>query len=376
MTDNVDMTHETLKAYIDGDLGVIADTQRKGNSRLQLLLDLVDQSLSVSKLPTSSDVSDTQFTFEQTEDLLSDLLAGTDSITIKQNFLAALYYSPDFYQRMMIKLDELVPVMEETLDAELLEVAVREDEQVLEELGIGNSGASSLQTKAKNKVRSAVDSVPEKLFGWLGPVPKYVYVVIGLAVIFVSSYFGVRFYNTTYQIMLAEDLIKENYRVYMADTPRLSGGYGSTGIIQLMGEAEDKNFLDRALIYINRALDNQSTSSRLMEIRAQIFIINEDLNRAEQILDQLDAGSKETATVLNDQGVLKYLKGDYDSAANLFKRAIEVDDSLVEGFYNLAMVQVKMGDKSNAMQTMMQLLSIEQDEGWRGAAETFIESIK
>jgi tetratricopeptide (TPR) repeat protein len=369
MMDKVDMTHETLKAYIDGDRDVIPDSQREESSRLQLLLDLVDQSISVSKVPSSSDASDRQFTFEQAEDILSDILAGTDSITIKQNFLAALYYSPDFYQRLMIKLNELVPVMEGVLDEELMEVAVKEDEQLLQQLGIGKS------TEAQEDAKSKVDKILEKLFGWMRPVPRYVYAVAGSAVIFISAYFGVRFYNTTYQLVLAEDVLKENHRVYMADAPRLSGGYALTGIAQLMGDVEEETYLEKAKGHTKRAIASESTSPRIQELQAQIFIISNKLDSAEMMYRQLGEVKVISAELLNDQGVLKYNQGQYESAEQLFKQAIEADSKLSESYYNLALTQEKLGDVENAKNSIKQFLSIETDQGWQNAGQHFYKSL-
>jgi tetratricopeptide (TPR) repeat protein len=235
-------------------------------------------------------------------------------------------------------------------------------------LGLGTSDL----TKSRENPESI--GIFEKLFGWIGSVPRYAYAVGGSSLILILSFFGVRFYNTTYQIILAEDLLKENYKVYYSDSPRLSGGYASTGIIQVMGDEADENYLDKALDYTKIAENNKYSSSAIMEIKAQIYIMKKEFNQADKILNQLNKGPNKRAETLNDQGVLMYYQGNYDAASQLFTQAIKEDRAFAEGYYNLALVQEKLGDHKSALKTMTLFQSLEQDSIWQKAAESFLNS--
>ena len=72
-----------------------------------------------------------------------------------------------------------------------------------------------------------------------------------------GAFWGIRFCKTTLKIMIAERIMKDNYHIYMAETPRLSGGYASTGIQVLM----DAERAGQASAYLEEARSRIAAAS-------------------------------------------------------------------------------------------------------------------
>ena len=216
-------------------------------------------------------------TFDEIDELLNKLYTGDPSSEDKKVFLMGLYHSEKFYQRVLLKMGQLVPALEEELLPSLTDIQIQSDEQILANMNVLTSSKGPAKVDLSYKIPLKFWEKVKKILRSGSPgARRWVYATVSLSILLIATLSGIRFYNTSYQIMLAEDLLQENYRIYMADTPRLSGGYGSTGISQLMGD-DDETYINKALAHIIQALDNESTSSRVQEIQAQIFIINKDL---------------------------------------------------------------------------------------------------
>jgi tetratricopeptide (TPR) repeat protein len=375
MGENVTITHNEIIDYIKGEISKNVRKAREGHPQYNLLLKLIDQIKEEVTTPDTIDNVSIPKTFDQTEHLLSEILAGNNAKENKQKFLGAIYYSPDFYQKVVIKIGNLIPAMEGEIPEEIEKITMQSDEQLLAQVMEDTTAPARLDLSYKIPL-NLWEKIKEFLSKQGSRTMRYVYAPIATIVILFSGYFGLRFYNTTYQLMRAANLLHENYKIYMSDTPRLSGNYGSTGIAQLMGDEEEESFLNRALEHITQAQEHQSKSNRIQEIQAQIFIIDSEWEKAESAFDQLADDVRDEPHNLNDLGVLKFYQGDYEAARQFFEKAIELDADFVEAYYNLALVEEKLGNKAIAIRKMEQLLVIESDEGWRNAANKWLHDIK
>jgi tetratricopeptide (TPR) repeat protein len=206
---------------------------------------------------------------------------------------------------------------------------------------------------------------------------------------------GVRFYKTTYRIGQAESILEENYKIYYADTPRLSGDYASTGIQILMGpeeEATEASYLEEARALIKAATASGSKSTKARQLLAQTFIIEKKYAKADSILEQIDPESIKSAALLNDIGVLYFEKEAWetaahyfasaikiealDTAAHYFASAIKADPKFREARYNLALTKAKLGATEEAMAILNEYIGMETEEGWKNAALSFQNKLK
>ncbi len=205
--------------------------------------------------------------------------------------------------------------------------------------------------------------------------PIYVAAAV-LAIIIMGGFWGVRFFNTTYKVILAEKHIKENYRIYMAESPRISGGYLSTVTYKLMAEDDQELFyLDKAFQLSNEALNSGGDSNRINTLRFKIFIINEQYSKADSIFKILNEDELGSAEILNDMGVLQFSQENIERAGHYFQSAISLDSEFKEAYYNLAIVQNKLGQKKEAISSLNLFLELEKDEGWINAAKRYLNQI-
>jgi hypothetical protein len=310
--------------------------------------------------------------FSEVEETISNVLSNNINQRDAGRVLNAIYYSEANYQRLFIKVKQLAPALSSEPVAELADVSIKSDDEIVADIlnipvikeqkaGIGNTLAL-LWNKIKNMSLSG-----NKLY------PRYAFVFILLIVITVSIRFAIYYYNTSYQVLKARDLLESNYRVYMKDTPRLSGEYQSTGISTLLsGEDDNESYLNQALQYTKNALQNDKKSYPAKLLQAQIFIINNEYGKADSVFNQIE---ETTASFFNDEGVLKYLNDDLKSAAKYFTLSINKDKNFKEAYYNLALTKYRSGDKKAALNHLKQYLLLETDEGWRNAAENLINGL-
>ncbi len=202
--------------------------------------------------------------------------------------------------------------------------------------------------------------------------PRYALALATLVVVIAGAYWGIRFYKTTYRIAQAERLLRENYKVYMADTPRLAGGYESKGIGILMADSEsvavESSYLNQVSTLVKAAIASGAESVNAKQLLAQVLIIKKSYAQADSLLEQLRPEAMNSAAGLNDLGVLRFEEGRWENAAQYFESAIAIDSQFVEAWYNLALVKARIGATTEAIAVLNEYLKLETDAGWRSAA--------
>lgn len=208
-------------------------------------------------------------------------------------------------------------------------------------------------------------------------VPQLAYALVLLIAVVGGTFGGFRYYQTTYRINKAESLLTENHRIYMANTSRPSGGYASKGIdVPMAGEesAEKSSYLTQAFSLAEQAVENGSKSPKARLLQAQVFIIQKEYHKADSVFNLID--DKYLDIVLNDLGVLKYNQEEWQQAKEFFEAAIQANPEFTEAYYNLALAQNKLGKKEVAISTLNKYLSLENDEGWKNAALSFLQKLQ
>jgi tetratricopeptide (TPR) repeat protein len=216
----------------------------------------------------------------------------------------------------------------------------------------------------------------ERVFRLQGGIaPKLGFAMAAVVLIF-GAYAGVRYYQTSYKISQAASLLKDHYRVFFENTPRLSGDYGSTGILALMDADEpESTYLERALRLIEQAVQSGATAPQAKQLSAQIFYIEKEYSRTDSVLRSLSVEERKAAPVLNDLGVLSFAKADWQTANSYFEAAIEADPNFKEAYYNAALAQTKLGNKNDARAKLQIFMELETDEGWINAARQFMKNL-
>jgi len=203
---------------------------------------------------------------------------------------------------------------------------------------------------------------------WRSPA----FAALALSALVVGTYQGIRYYHISRPMAQAEEILQQNYRVYMKDTARLSGGYHSSGVAALMSQKEEKeselSYSNKALALTEEAASNGADPDKVREIEAQIYVIQHDYAKAESLYQQIHTPLKDSAALLNDQGVLCFSRGDWDKAQAYFEASLKANQQFKEAWYNLALVKTNERDTQGALTALERYLTIETDEGWRNAA--------
>src|SRR5262249_15427799 len=198
------------------------------------------------------------------------------------------------------------------------------------------------------------------------------FAALALSALVVGTYQGIRYYHISRPMAQAEEILQQNYRVYMKDTARLSGGYHSSGVAALMSQKEEKeselSYSNKALALTEEAASNGADQDKVREIEAQIYVIQHDYAKAESLYQQIHTPLKDSAALLNDQGVLCFSRGDWDKAQAYFEASLKANQQFKEAWYNLALVKTNERDTQGALTALERYLTIETDEGWRNAA--------
>jgi len=188
----------------------------------------------------------------------------------------------------------------------------------------------------------------------------------------VGTYQGIRYYHISRPMVQAEQILQQNYRVYMKDTARLSGGYHSSGVAALMSQEEVKepelSYSNKALALTEEAASNGADPDKVREIEAQIYVIRHDYAKAASLYQQIHTPRKDSAALLNDQGVLCFNRGEWDKAQAYFEASLKANQQFKEPWYNLALVKTNGSDTQGALAALERYLTLETDEGWRNAA--------
>jgi Putative zinc-finger len=208
--------------------------------------------------------------------------------------------------------------------------------------------------------------------GWRSPALAS----LALLLLSIGVYQGLRFYNRSWPLTEAEQLLRQNYRVYMKDTARLSGGYRSSGVAALMSdEGADKrpetSYSGQALALAQKAATKGANPDEIRQIEAQVYIIQNEYAKAESLYQQIEGPESRSAPLLNDQGVLRFGQKDWEKAQEYFEASLKADPNLREAWYNLALVKAQRGDSQGASTALDRYLTLETDEGWRNAALEF-----
>ena len=197
---------------------------------------------------------------------------------------------------------------------------------------------------------------------------------VALVILTLGGRWGWRYAQTDYKIGLAAKLLKQEYTVFIKDA-RLSGGYGSSGISELMGpEEEEEKYSARAAKLATQAIQNGAESVQAKQLLAQSFFIEKKYERVDSLIRELTPMASSSAALLNDLGVYHFQKDDWAEAEKYFSAAIARDAKFLEARYNLALTKAEVGAREEAVRIMQEYLALETDENWRIAAEDFVKS--
>lgn len=164
--------------------------------------------------------------------------------------------------------------------------------------------------------------------------------------------------------------MERSYQVSVPDQePRLSGNYAPTVLGRRMGPTVKKQpYLAESLELTESAITHGYEGNLGKQLLAQIYILNQEYDEADSILQQLRQAPQALATTLNDLGVMYFNKKDWARAAQSFAAAIDANPQINEARYNLALARIEMGETTGVVAILDDYIKLETVDGWKDAA--------
>ena len=173
------LPHEQIAAYVrgEGDHETHAQIQKLAaeNGSFQLLLELIDRFKSRARIRKHPAAMPLPGTFAAMEEMLLRFFAGEAGDDEAQLLINGLVASPQFYQRLLAKLELIAPPDQVP---EMSHIEVRTDEELLAQIKAG--ATIEARTERETVRRSLPATVWEKWRGWgeaILPSPKYAFAI-------------------------------------------------------------------------------------------------------------------------------------------------------------------------------------------------------
>lgn len=383
--DDYKIEQADLRTYVDQyDDEVARKKQRRFfiEAGYEMLPEILDDLLIKTRPDSASDNFSEGMGFPEIEQLLQQWSSSEISAAEARRLLNGLYRSPAVFQRFLVKLNQIALVIDSQSAVELDEVQIKSTAEILNMLGVTKQKPLPEKYNFAIKVSKILSRLKESLAKpqRLQPrlFPRISVVVATLLVFIMAGYFGFNYYYSSYIPALAQDMLRQNYRVHIENEPRPSGGFASTGIGQLMGgEDADKAYLLKAGALCRQVLQHQPQSTSGKEVLAKIFYIEGNYTAADSILQQINGSEiQQSAALLNDLGVLKFKQKKMLKAISFFKAALAQDSTLKEVYYNLGLVYLQSDSLKQAKKYLKVFLHLEKDTQWFNAAKKMLQPIE
>ncbi len=171
---------------------------------------------------------------------------------------------------------------------------------------------------------------------------------------------------------LAEQL-RQELTLYHGDV-RLSGGYQSRPVSQLMSAGEPVSPLSRLMATLREEAGKGDFRAR--HLLAQAYTAEGRFQQADSLYSLLFASTTADAALLTDQGALAFLKGDLTRAKELFTQALALDQTYAEAIFNLARTEEKLGETKTALHLYARYLELDKESDWSQSARNSIRLLQ
>jgi hypothetical protein len=362
------LKHEQLKKYIRGEVNDNllneVNTLKDNYIFFEAIFKNIDSINGKAVAERPSTTNHEEANFENVEKYIEELIAGNIDTDRQQRFVELLYHSPNFYNRLQTKLSQIIPLLKDGENTESNKIKIKSNDEIIAEL----QALSKNKSESNQNILKMHSAESHHLNHKSTVLRKFIYAAAAVLLIAPSIYFLNSQYQTAYKDQIVQNLLEDNYRIYMAEQPRLSGNYQSTGISQLMsGDNDSLNYLKQANEKVNEVLNYDPDDMHAMHLKAQIMILKDNYQKADSILNLALGKESRSPQMLNDLGVVYYGKKEWHKAKTFFKLSVKQDPNYPEAYYNLALTEIKLGNQQEAEKAIEKFLENETDPGWKNA---------
>ena len=373
------ITHDNFNSYLDSDpdkslAGVISEL-RNQSILYDAIFSLIDRTDCTMIAHDGILLKKSELQFPSIELMLEHIISGTISENGIYRFLKLMYHSANFFERVMTKVDQINAIQFEHLAAENNGVKIKSDHEIIYLI----KNEMNPVYNSANRLENADTDLPVKPDNviMMPVVRKFIIAAAAVLILVPVVYFITSQYKTTYKNNEARAILKENYRIYMKNQPRISGGYQSTGISQLMsGEEDSLDYLNIARELVDEVLIYKSRQKQALHLEAQILIMQQKYQAADSVLNIALNQDFKSPEMLNDLGVVYFAKKEWKKAETFFKLSVKQDSNYPEAYYNLALTEINLGHIQEARETVKYYLGIETDPGWKNAGLNLLSTME
>lgn len=196
--------------------------------------------------------------------------------------------------------------------------------------------------------------------------------ILAALLILVSGYSGFQTVAINHQIKSSTEELRESHLISWNGV-RVSGGFQGTPT--LSGVMSEDDFLYPEIeSKLSKALSRKNLAKGKHALARMYLLSNSTprLAKADSILRTIDL---ETAALMNDVGVLYFKQQKWEKAEEKFRRAIEMDSTYSEAYFNLGQTKLNIEKEEQAKAFFEKCLEYEKNAGWQKAANDKINSI-
>lgn len=207
----------------------------------------------------------------------------------------------------------------------------------------------------------------QKTRWWQQPPVLYPAYAAFAFLFFVGGKMGMHYYQTDYQYRQVQSTLVKRQSPGFTNV-RFSGGYDP--VILTAGEtAKPQTYLDSSRVKIESALAHGGDTLVAQQLLLQVLTFDKKYSEADSLVRLLAGSADQNAALANDLGVYYFKRENWSLAKQYFETAIRQDAKYPEARFNLALTQIRLGEKAAALATLVEVLKLEQNEGWKAAAE-------
>jgi len=221
MKNRGDILHHEIAAYLNGDSDITTQENiskiREGNPVYQLLFELIEKARpEPTAEPQSTGTNLPDASVSQVEQLLERLFTGNFTPVDALQFRKGLIHSPLFYRRVLNQLQRALPELSPEPDADLANVALKDDEAILSDiLNAAERAEQETVTQAHRPAKSwrhRLESLRESV-RIPRPSPRFALLISAVSaaiILFVLSYNSF-FKSNDYSSYLSETRVPYEY---------------------------------------------------------------------------------------------------------------------------------------------------------------------
>ena len=184
------ISHQDIKGYLQGNLDNSRQKylhQIRGDDPLyHLFFRVIDKVKGLADSTGSQDQQDSEMSFETMEDILVDIMGGQIQTGQEgRQFANELLNSPVFYERLLLKLSQITPMLDKEDVAEISTEAIKSSDEILTRAGIISPQEIGGNKQGEPGYREKRRWIP----GLLDQIPQYVFVLAVLVIASLAVFF-------------------------------------------------------------------------------------------------------------------------------------------------------------------------------------------